>query len=64
MLVEQACVGSEDLVAKTIVIIEFKRIKQTTELTLTHEQRLNKEAYGGHEFGWASSLNSLTTYLQ
>ena len=64
MLVDQACKGSEGLVAETIVSIEFKRIKQTTELTLTHEKLPNKEAYDGHQFGWTSSLNSLSTYFQ
>ncbi len=64
MLVDQACKGSEGLVAETIVSIEFIRIEQTTELTLTHEQLPSKEAYDGHKFGWTSSLNSLTSYLQ
>lgn len=64
MLVDQACKGSEGLVAETIVSIEFNRIEQTTELTLTHEKLPSREAYDGHKFGWTSSLNSLTSYLQ
>lgn len=64
MLADQACKGSEGLAAETIVSIEFKRLDQTTELTLTHEQLPDKEAYDGHKFGWTSSLNSLSSYLQ
>ena len=64
MLADQDCSGSEGLVSETIVSLEFKEIENTTELTLTHEQLPNKEAYDGHQFGWSSSLNSLTSYLQ
>jgi len=64
MLVDQACKGSEGLVAETIVSIEFNRIELATELTLTHEKLPSKEAYDGHKFGWTSSLDSLTNYLQ
>ena len=64
MLADQECKGSEGLTSETIVSIEFKRIKETTQLTLTHEQLPSKEAYDGHKFGWSSSLNSLTNYLQ
>ncbi|MBV1915654.1 MAG: SRPBCC domain-containing protein [Pseudomonadales bacterium] len=64
MLADQDCKGSEGLVSETIVSLEFKAIENTTELTLTHEQLPNKEAYHGHQFGWSSSLNSLTSYLQ
>jgi uncharacterized protein YndB with AHSA1/START domain len=64
MLANQACKGGEGLDAETIVSIEFKTVEQATELTLTHEQLPGKEAYDGHKFGWISSLNSLSTYLQ
>ena len=64
MLADQDCKGSEGLASETIVSLEFKRIKDTTELTLTHEQLPSKEAYDGHKFGWTSSLNSLTNYLK
>ncbi|RKF19529.1 SRPBCC domain-containing protein [Alginatibacterium sediminis] len=64
MLVDQSCKGSEGLVAQTVVSIGFKPIKQTTELTLTHEQLPSKESLDGHKFGWSSSLDSLTHFLQ
>ncbi len=64
MLVDQACKGSEGLVAETIVNIEFNRLELTTEITLTHEKLPSKDAYDGHKFGWTSSLNSLTNYLK
>ena len=64
MLADQACKGSEGLTLETIVCIELKRIEQTTELTLTHEKLPNKDAYDGHKFGWTSSLDALTHYLQ
>lgn len=63
MLADQACKGSQDLTAKTIVTIKLKSIDCITELTLTHEQLPNKDAYDGHKFGWTSSLDSLTNYL-
>jgi len=63
MLEDQACKGSEDQRAETLVSIEFKRVEQTTEITLTHEQLPNQAAYDGHEFGWNSSFDSLATYL-
>ena len=64
MLADQACKGSEDLVAETLVSIDFKRVDQTTELTLTHEKLPSTEAYDGHKFGWSSSLDSLTKFLK
>lgn len=63
MLEDQSCKGSAGLCAETLVNIEFKCIEQATEITLTHERLPNKEAYDGHQFGWQSSLDSLTTYL-
>ena len=64
MLVDQACKGSEGFEAETIVSIEFKSLELTTELTLSHEQLPGKDAYDGHQFGWTSSLDSLTSYLR
>lgn len=64
MLADQACKDCDDLLAETIVSIEFKPIEQHTELTLTHEQLPDKDAYDGHKFGWTSSLDSLSIYLK
>lgn len=64
MLEDQPCKGSEGLRTETLVSIDFKCVEQATEITLTHERLPSKEAYDGHEFGWNSSLDSLTTYFR
>jgi len=64
MLEDQSCKGSAGLCTETLVNIEFKCVEQATEITLTHEQLPNKEAYDGHQFGWNSSFDSLATYLR
>ncbi len=59
MLQNQACEGSAGLCAETLVSIHLKQIGNETELSLSHEQLPNKEAYDGHKFGWDSSFASL-----
>ena len=64
MLENQACQGSENLCAETLVSIEFSAVDQGTEITLSHEQLPDKRALDGHKFGWNSSLVSLTRFLE
>lgn len=64
MLEDQACMGSEDQCAETLVSIEFKSIEESAEITITHEHLPSQEAYDGHAFGWSSSLDSLAAYLR
>ena len=58
LLETQACNGGKNQCAETLVSIDFKRIGETTEIRLTHEQLPNKEAYDGHQFGWSSTFDN------
>jgi len=64
ILSNQDCQGSENQHETTLVSLRFESINATrTKLLLEHEQLPDKAALDGHEFGWESSLNSLTTFL-
>lgn len=62
-LQNQTCQGSVNQCAETLVTLDFKRLDQSTEIQLSHEQLPSKEAYDGHEFGWMSSFDCLKTLL-
>lgn len=62
-LENQACSGSKNQCAETLVSIDFMRVKTSTEIRLTHEHLPNKEAYDGHEFGWSSTFDSFEDFL-
>jgi uncharacterized protein YndB with AHSA1/START domain len=62
-LENQACRGSKNQCAETLVSIDFKRVDASTEIRLTHEHLPNKEAYDGHEFGWSSTFDSFDNFL-
>ncbi len=63
-LENQACSGSKNQCAETLVSIDFKQVGESTEIRLTHEHLPNKEAYDGHEFGWSSTFNSFEYFVQ
>lgn len=63
MLENQACKGSANQCAETLVSIDFKCIDQSTQIVLTHERLPDKAAYDGHEFGWNSSLDSFEKFI-
>lgn len=63
VLENQACEGSENLSAETLVTIELKPLDGSTQLTLLHERLPNKQAYDGHKYGWNSSFNCLQNQL-
>lgn len=63
VLDDQACRGSEDQQATTLVTLLFKEVPTGTLLTLTHEKLPNQAACDGHAFGWQGSFDSLATYL-
>jgi len=63
VLEHQACGGSKNQCAETLVSIDFKQLNQSTKIRLTHERLPNKEAYQGHEFGWNSTFDSLSEYI-
>jgi uncharacterized protein YndB with AHSA1/START domain len=44
---------------ESLVTVMFKDVKEGTELTLTQEQIVNKEALEGFKHGWGSSLEKL-----
>lgn len=62
-LENQACSGSKNQCAETLVSIDFKRVGVSTEIRLTHEHLPTKEAYDGHEFGWSSTFDSFENFL-
>ena len=63
ILENQACRGSKNQCAETLVSIDFKRVGESTEIQLTHEQLPSKEAHDGHEFGWRSTFDSFEYFL-
>lgn len=63
ILDNQACRGSEDQQAITLVTLLFEAVAAGTSLTLTHEKLPNQAACDGHAFGWTSSFDALATYL-
>ena len=63
MLENQACRGSENQCAVTLVSMDFKRVNQSTEIRLTHEYLPSKEAYDGHEFGWRSTFDCFEEFV-
>ncbi len=64
LLENQACRGSKNQCAETLVSIDFKRVNESTEVQLTHEHLPNKEAYDGHVYGWSSTLDSFEDFVQ
>ena len=62
-LENQACNGSKDQCAETLVSIDFKRVGVSTEIRLTHEHLPSKAAYDGHEFGWRSTFDGFENFL-
>ena len=62
-LQNQACQGSTDQFADTLVTLDFKRVGQSTEIQLSHERLPGKDAYSGHKFGWESSFDCLEALL-
>ena len=63
ILENQACAGSQNQCATTLVSIVFKQIGATTEIQLTHERLPDKAACDGHRFGWSSSFDKLEKFL-
>jgi len=63
-LENQACGGSNNQYAETLVSIDFNRAGESTEVRLTHEHLPSKEAYDGHEFGWHSTFDSFEDFVQ
>lgn len=63
VLEDQACQGSQDQHATTLVTLDFKTVDNGTSLTLTHEKLPDQAAYNGHKFGWESSFEALATLL-
>lgn len=63
MIENQACGGSANQCAETLVSIEFRRAGLSTEVRLTHEHLPNKAAYDGHEFGWNSTFDCLEEFV-
>ena len=64
LLENQACRGSSNQCAETLVSIDFKRVNESTEVQLTHEHLPNKEAYDGHVYGWSSTFDSYEDFVQ
>ncbi len=62
-LKDQTCPGSEDQNVNTLVSLLFAETDKGTSLTLTHEKLPDQAAYAGHQFGWQSSLESLSKHL-
>ena len=62
-LENQACGGSKNQCAETLVSIDFKSVGQSTEIQLTHEKLPSKAAYDGHEFGWNSTFDSFEDFV-
>jgi uncharacterized protein YndB with AHSA1/START domain len=60
----QACEGSADSFAETLVSIEFEDMGGATRLTLTHDLLPTEESRAGHEFGWTDSFERLVDNLQ
>jgi len=63
VLENQACGGSKNQCAETLVSIDFKPINQSTKIRLTHERLPSKEAYQGHEFGWNCAFDCFGKYI-
>ena len=64
VLRNQACEGSANEDAETLVTLHFRRLSEhTTELTLLHEYLPSEKARAGHEFGWNSSLECLDRHI-
>jgi uncharacterized protein YndB with AHSA1/START domain len=63
VLDDQACGGSENQRADTLVSIKFNTVSNGTEIELSHENLPSKEAFDGHSFGWHSSLDSLAAFI-
>ena len=64
VLENQACGGSQNQQANTLVSIHFTAVAEGTQIELSHERLPNKEAYDGHSFGWNSSFDALASYIQ
>jgi len=65
LLKNQACEGSENEDAETLVTLYFRRLSEhETELTLLHENLPGEKARAGHEFGWNSSFECLDLHLE
>ena len=47
----------------TVVTVEFKKLGDTTEMTMTHEGFLDKKTKEMHNMGWTSSFNKLEKVL-
>lgn len=63
LLENQACRGSRNQCAETLVSIDFKRLNQSTEIQLTHERLPSKDAYDGHEFGWSGTFDCFEEFV-
>jgi uncharacterized protein YndB with AHSA1/START domain len=62
-IAQQACSGSEDDCADTLVSLRFSETVKGTLLQLTHEKLPSQKAFDGHHFGWQASLDTLADFL-
>ncbi len=60
----QVCAGSTGKFTETLVTVDFKRMGDSTEVTLTHEQLPDKASCEGHQFGWTGCMDSLAKLLE
>jgi len=63
LLDNQACRGSKNQCAETLVSIDFRQVGEATEIQLTHEHLPGKDVYDGHEFGWRSTFDSFEDFV-
>ncbi len=59
----QACTGSTSQLTDTLVSVDFRRVGDSTEIVLTHEQLPDRKACEGHQFGWTGCFDSLSKLL-
>lgn len=64
LLENQACSGGKNQCAETLVSIDFRRVGESTEIRLVHEQLPSKEARDGHAFGWSSTFDSFEFFVK
>ena len=64
VLENQACRGSSEHTATTLVELNFIEQQQQTLILLKHEKLPDQTALDGHRFGWQSSFNSLQNLLK
>ncbi len=63
ILENQACQGSQNQHAETLVSIDFRQINTATEIVLTHERLPSPDSYDGHKQGWNDSFESLAEFM-